>query len=60
MFTGRCLDRNLDKMFQLSGDILTDPHFENDQRLMTLVRMAYTDMGMCENNAPPVFPHLAP
>ena len=46
MVTGRCLDRNLDRMFRLCADILTAPHFkDNAQRLSTLVRMAYTDMG---------------
>lgn len=46
MVTGRCLDRNVDRLFGLVADILAAPHFHNAQRLVTLIKMAYTDMSM--------------
>ncbi|KNC81627.1 hypothetical protein SARC_06065 [Sphaeroforma arctica JP610] len=52
MLLARCLDRNLEHTTSLCSDILNESHFDGtEQRLYTLVKMAYSDMANSVSDA---------
>lgn len=45
VFSSYCLDRNVDKMLGLWGDIFSSSNLEDGDRLMTLIKMTAADMA---------------